>query len=74
MADSDLSLKVHNMDLVSITQGLGMKDSSLEEENLRHNVIDCKPQQRTFLISHIASDVGVGIVIRQREHVKRLRR
>ena len=33
MAHNDLSLEVHNMDLVSITQGLGMKDSRLEEEN-----------------------------------------
>ena len=47
MADSDLSLEVHNMDLVSITQGLGMKDSSLEEENPQHNMIDHKPNQRT---------------------------
>ena len=40
MANSDPSLEVHNMDLVSITQGLGMKGSSLEEENPRQSVID----------------------------------
>ena len=74
MVDSDTSLEVHNMDLAGIIRGLDMKDSSLEEENLQHNVIDCKPQQRTLLISRIVSDEGVGIVIRQREHVKKLRR
>ena len=47
MADRDLFLEVHNMDLVSITQGLGMKDSRLEEENPWHNVIDHEPNQQT---------------------------
>ena len=74
MADSDPSLEVHNMDLVSITQGLGMKDLRLDEENPWHNMINHKPLQRTLLISHVALDVGVRIVIRGREHVNRLRR
>ena len=51
-----------------------MKDLSLEEENLWNNVIDHKPKKRTHLISHIALDVGVGNVTRQRGHVKRFRR
>ena len=74
MVDSDPSLRVHSMDLAGIIRGLDIKDSSLEEENLRHNVIDREPQQRTHLISHIALDVGVGNVIRRRGHVKRLRK
>ena len=74
MADSDPSLEVHNMDLAGINLGLDMMDSSPEEENLRHNMINRKPKQRTYLISHVALDVGVGNVIRQRGHVKKLRR
>ena len=45
MVDSDPSLGVHSMDLVSIIQDLDMKDSSLEEENLPHNMIEHKLQQ-----------------------------
>ena len=67
MVDRDLFLEVHNMDKES-------KDSSLEEENFQRNMINRKPQQRTYLISHVASDIGVGIVIRRRELVKKLRR
>ena len=74
MVDSDPSLGVHSMDLAGIIQNLDMKDSSLEEENLQPNMIDRKPQQRIHLISHVASDVGVKNAIRQRGHVKRLRR
>ena len=74
MVDSDLFLDVHNMDIAGIIRYLDMMDSSLEEENLQHNVINHEPQQRTYLISHVASDVGVRNVIRQRGHVKKLRR
>ena len=74
MVDCDPSLEVHNMNLAGIIPDLDMKDLSLEEENLLQNMIDCEPKKRTQLISHIASDVGVRNVIRQRGHVKKLRR
>ena len=47
IADRYLILEVQIMDLVSITQGLGMKDLRLEEENPQHNVIDHEPNQIT---------------------------
>ena len=73
MVDNDPSVRIHSLDLAGILQGVYMMDSSLEDENLHHNVIDCELQKRIHLISHVASDVGVGYVIRRRGHVERLR-
>ena len=73
MVDSNPSLGVHSMDLAGIIRDLDMKDLSLEEENLWQDVIDREPRKRIHLISHIASDLGVGHILRQRGHVKRLK-
>ena len=74
MVDSNLFLGVHSLDLADILQDLGMMDLSLEDEKLCHNMIDHEIQQRIHLPFRAASDVGVKIAIRQREHVKRSRR
>ena len=74
MVDSDLSLEVHSLGPIDILRGLDTTDSSLENEELHHNVIDRKPRRRIHLISHVVLDVGVEIVTRLRGHVRRSRR
>ena len=44
IVDNDPSLGVYSMDLAGIIQVLNMRDSGLEDDNLRHNVFNRKPQ------------------------------